>query len=200
MVTFSNYGVSSVWQTSNAGQTWQDIEGNLPDMPIRWAIFHPENNHQAMLATETGVWECVNLYQNPVEWEPVNTGMANVRVDMLQIRESDNTVLAATHGRGLFTMTWDISTGLMEKPAKNTSVFPNPSTGLINVSAVLDQPATLDLTVTDILGKQLFHETQTVSAGNFSKQINLDGQPKGTYLIQMKSDEKILMTQKVIIN
>jgi len=200
MVTFSNYGVPSVWQTFNGGQSWQDIEGNLPDMPIRWAMYHPQNDHQALLATETGVWECVNLLQSPVEWTPVNTGMANVRVDMLQIRESDNTVLAATHGRGLFTMTWDISTGLIEKPAKNISVFPNPSTGLINVSAILDQPGTLDLTVTDILGKQLFHEAQTTPAGNFNKQLNLNDHPKGTYLVQLKSGNRILISKKVILN
>ncbi|MBK9636464.1 MAG: PKD domain-containing protein [Bacteroidetes bacterium] len=31
-----------------------------------------------------------------------NTGLANVRIDMLQIRQSDKYVIAATHGRGLY--------------------------------------------------------------------------------------------------
>src|SRR5205085_3892658 len=36
-------------------------------------------------------------------WAPSNTGFANVRVDMLQFRNSDSLVMAATHGRGNFT-------------------------------------------------------------------------------------------------
>src|SRR6185503_8403928 len=32
-----------------------------------------------------------------------SSGLANTRVEMLQIRSSDNLVAAATHGRGLFT-------------------------------------------------------------------------------------------------
>src|SRR5690606_7418462 len=37
-------------------------------------------------------------------------GMANVRVDMLQYRTSDQTVMAATHGRGVFTGSFSSST------------------------------------------------------------------------------------------
>jgi hypothetical protein len=199
MVTFSNYGVSSVWQTNNGGQTWQDIEGNLPDMPVRWALYHPGNTHQALLATETGVWECVSLYQNPVQWVPVNTGMANVRVDMLQMRESDNTVLAATHGRGLFTMIWDVSTGGTEKLSKAGSVYPNPTSGKIQVSASLDQSGTVNLAVSDLQGKQVCDETLTVPAGYFNKLINLDGQPKGTYVVTLKNKSRTLISQKVIV-
>lgn len=103
MATFSNYGVSSIWQTYNGGQSWKEIEGNLPDMPIRWAIYHPQNGKQALIATEIGIWSCNTLDQENVNWIPQNNGLANVRVDMLTLRQSDNTVVAATHGRGLFT-------------------------------------------------------------------------------------------------
>ena len=199
MVTFSNYGVASVWQTYNGGQQWINIEGNLPDMPIRWALYHPSNTRQALLATETGVWECVNLDHSPVVWFPVNTGMANVRVDMLQIRKSDNLVLAATHGRGLFTMTWDVTAGMEERQPVAASVFPNPSNGLIHVSALFDRDVTADLTVTDLLGKELFHETNTAPAGKFNRQINLENQPKGTYLVLLKTGNKTIVAQKILI-
>ena len=106
LVTFSNYGVSSVWQTYDGGLSWQEREGNLPDMPVRWAIYHPQDVRRGMLATEIGVWTTDNLDQEDVLWLPAVEGLANVRVDMLQIRDIDNTVLAATHGRGLFTATY----------------------------------------------------------------------------------------------
>ena len=101
LITFSNYGVSSIWFTDNGGNTWTEKEGNLPDMPIRWALFNPNDNNFVLIATEIGVWETSNLLNNNTSWLPSNS-LGNVRVDMLSIRESDNMVLAATHGRGLF--------------------------------------------------------------------------------------------------
>lgn len=103
LVTYSNYGVNSVWETTNGGSSWQSVEGNLPDMPIRWAIFNPHNGDQALLATELGVWSTDNLNGGATQWGSSNSGLANCRVDMLQTRTSDNLVIAATHGRGLFS-------------------------------------------------------------------------------------------------
>ncbi len=72
-------------------------------MPIRWALFNPNNSDQALLATELGVWSTDNLDGGSTVWGASNTGFANVRTDMLQLRSSDNLVIAATHGRGLFS-------------------------------------------------------------------------------------------------
>lgn len=103
LVTFSNYGVNSVWETVNGGAAWTSVEGNLPDMPIRWALFNPNNTDQALVATELGVWSTDNLNGGTTNWGVSNTGLANVRVDMLQMRQSDKLVIAATHGRGLYS-------------------------------------------------------------------------------------------------
>ena len=101
-ITFSNYGVPSIWMSTNGGSSWNEKEGNLPDMPVRWGLLHPDDSNFALIATEIGVWETANLLDNNTTWEPSSNGFANVRVDMLSIRESDNMVIAATHGRGLF--------------------------------------------------------------------------------------------------
>lgn len=103
LVTFSNYGVTSIWETTNGGTNWTAVEGNLPDMPVRWALFNPSNSDQALIATELGVWSTDNLNGGSTVWEASNNGLANVRTDMLQIRSSDNLVVAGTHGRGIFT-------------------------------------------------------------------------------------------------
>ena len=107
LVTYSNYGVTSIFESTNAtagSPTWSSVEGDLSDMPVRWAMFDPRNSDHALIATELGVWSTNNL--NPggtTNWSPTNSGLANVRVDMLQYRSSDRTILAATHGRGAFT-------------------------------------------------------------------------------------------------
>ncbi len=105
VVTLSNYNTVSVWETTNGGSTWTNKEGNLPNMPVRWAMYNPLDFTQVFLATEVGVWSTADLTAGSVDWAPTNTGLANCRTDMLQYRSSDKTILAATHGRGLYTTT-----------------------------------------------------------------------------------------------
>jgi hypothetical protein len=101
-VTFSNYGVISVFYSSNAGTSWSSKEGNLPDMPIRWILINPNNSNEAIVATEIGVWGTDDFQATSPTWSISNNGLANVRVNMLQYRTSDDMVIAATYGRGLF--------------------------------------------------------------------------------------------------
>lgn len=103
LVTYTNYGVTSVWYTNNGGTSWVSKEGNLPNMPVRWALFNPNDRNEVLLATEVGVWSTTNLNNSSPSWNPSNSGLANVRVDMLQMRDSDQEVIAATHGRGFFS-------------------------------------------------------------------------------------------------
>ena len=103
LVTFSNYGVISVWETLDGGTTWANKEGNLNDFPIRWALYNPLDYHQVLLATELGVWATEDITVTSPVWVPANNGMAIVRTSMLKTRESDNLVLAATFGRGLYS-------------------------------------------------------------------------------------------------
>jgi PKD repeat protein len=102
VITYSSYGVGHVWETTNAGATWTNISGNLPDIPVRSILINPNNSDQLLIATELGVWSTDDVNGAATNWAPSNSGLANVRTDMLQIRSSDKAVIAATHGRGLF--------------------------------------------------------------------------------------------------
>jgi hypothetical protein len=104
IVSVSNYGVTNVWVTNNGGTTWTAVDGNLPDMPVRWAMFYPGSNTKAIIATETGVWQTELINGASTLWDP-ETGFPNVRTDMLQYRTSDGLLVAATHGRGIFSTT-----------------------------------------------------------------------------------------------
>jgi len=102
IVAFSNYGINNVWVTNDGGTTWADIDGNLPNMPVRWAMFYPGDNSKAIIATETGVWQTSLISGATTIWDP-EASFPNVRTDMLQFRASDATLAASTHGRGIFT-------------------------------------------------------------------------------------------------
>jgi hypothetical protein len=106
LISYSNYGIISVYETQNAGASnpvWTSTEGNLPDIPVRWCLFYPGNTHMALLGTDLGVWSTLSLSGTSTQWLPTNSGLSNTRVQMMKFRMSDRTLAAATHGRGLFT-------------------------------------------------------------------------------------------------
>lgn len=106
LVTFANYGLTNkVYISRNGGNSFTPISGNLPDMPVRWAMFDPADHNRAIIATDLGVWCTENIAGASTEWLPTDPdgGLPTVRTDMLQLRESDNVVLAGTYGRGLWT-------------------------------------------------------------------------------------------------
>ena len=102
IATLSNYGVSNIWSSTNGGTSWVACDGNLPDMPVYWALFHPDDNTKAYIATETGVWSTDLLNGASTVWTPEPT-FPTVKTMMLKYRASDRTLAAATHGRGLWT-------------------------------------------------------------------------------------------------
>ena len=105
LVCYSSYGVTQLYYTDDGGGTWTDKTDNLADMPILWALFNPNNSDDVLIATEYGVWSTDNLTGADQNWELTSTGLANVRCEMIQYRESDNLAIVATHGRGLYSAT-----------------------------------------------------------------------------------------------
>ena len=202
LVTFSNYGVSSVWLTIDGGETWQEKEANLPDMPIRWAIFHPDNDDQVLLATETGVWATNTLMETPTEWAPAVDGMANVRVDMLKLRYADNTVLAASHGRGLFSAEYelDIYDALPEnnRETADFEIYPNPASGHFNVSVDADAGQTVQVALYDLSGKQIMNKVFETTGGKLTTQIRVENLSLGIYTVRLNYDGK-LESRKLVI-
>ncbi len=103
LITYSNYGVVSVWETLDGGVTWNSVEGDLPNMPIWSCLYNPYDRKEVILATELGVWSCDDITSASPNWFAINTGLANVKVTQLKTRASDNLVIASTYGRGLFS-------------------------------------------------------------------------------------------------
>lgn len=102
-ITFHNYAVTSVWYTSNGGASWKDKEGTLPDMPVKCLLQNPLARNEVIIGTELGIWATKNFNEDAPSWTSSNNGMRDVKVVDLDLRTSDNNILATTHGRGVFT-------------------------------------------------------------------------------------------------
>jgi len=165
IVTYFNYGLTSVWETHDGGATWINKEGNLPDMPIRWCLYNPDNRNQVLLATETGVWLTDDISVLNPDWQPANTGLANARVDMLRYRNSDKLIAAATYGRGLFTSSG--FAGDVTPPAVSSFSPADNATGVFaNSNLVITFSESVQKGTGDILIKEGGIITQTINVSS----------------------------------
>ena len=128
IVTIHNYGVTSVWYSSNAGSSWSNKEGNLPDIPVRDFLLNPLNTDEAILATQLGVWSTDNFNAASPNWVQSYNGMSDVSVTAFDYwavngDDNNNTVIASTYGRGIFTGTFTAtSTPDTEAPTAPSSL------------------------------------------------------------------------------
>ena len=116
LLTFSNFGVDSVWETLNATSTctatWNDRDDNstLPDIPVNWGLYNPVDTKQVLLATDAGLWGTTDITAaaaakdgGPAAPTWVFGTTPTVRVDQLVWRALDGQVMVVTHGRGVWT-------------------------------------------------------------------------------------------------
>lgn len=94
-----------------------------------------------------------------------------------------------------------ISTGVESILAQhNFSIFPNPTAGATQAAFVLEKTSDVELVIFDFAGKQIFnHSAGKLSAGAQVIDFNIPAIERGMYLIELKSDNKIISTQKLII-
>ncbi|MDM8544460.1 choice-of-anchor D domain-containing protein [Desulfococcaceae bacterium HSG9] len=101
-VTFGGFSADNVYRTTDGGSTWSDITGSgatgLPDAPVRSLVIYPQNSDWLYVGTEVGIFASEDGGAN---WSTTNDGPTNCSVDEL-FWMANNTLVAATHGRGLF--------------------------------------------------------------------------------------------------
>ncbi len=91
-------GVGHVFETTDGGQTWTDISGNLPDVPGDALVL---SHHRLALATDQGVFTAREGRGGSTSWSRLGTGLPSVVVDDLTVGP-DGYIYAATHGRGVW--------------------------------------------------------------------------------------------------
>jgi hypothetical protein len=98
-LTFGGYEADNVWVSHNHAASWSSIHSNLPKMPVYVVTAHPRNPQVLYVGSELGVFTSRDGGRT---WSPANTGPANCSVQDLFWK--DETLVAATHGRGMFTL------------------------------------------------------------------------------------------------
>jgi len=198
-VTVHNYGVVSIWFTDDGGATWTDIEGDLPDLPVKCILQNPLLPQELIIGTELGVWRTSDYTATNVEWTQSYNGMSDVTVIDLDLRTSDNTILASTHGRGMFTSVFTADVASVDDvlaDKKVFSVYPTISNGEFTVFAK-NELGNSQILISDITGKQVYNaELNFSERQNQNVSVNLRS---GIYIVNIIDQNKRRSSEKIII-
>ena len=106
-ITFSGFAGSSalsghIYKSTDGGNNWTDMSGNLPDIPVNDLAIDPDLPNTFYAGTDLGVMVTTD---GGTTWNPLGAGLPKVAVFSLALHRSSRTLRAATHGRSM----WDYS-------------------------------------------------------------------------------------------
>jgi uncharacterized repeat protein (TIGR01451 family) len=91
-----------VFKTTDAGQSWTDVSGNLPDSPVNSVVLDPAYPNTLYAGTDVGPFMTRN---GGATWTSLGTGFPLVAIWQLDLDTAHRMIAAGTHGRGTFKIT-----------------------------------------------------------------------------------------------
>jgi len=88
----------------DGGSTWNDSSTGLPDVPVNAIAFDPIVAGRLWAGTDVGMFVSEDA---GATWTPYNSGLPNVAIFDLKISQPGISLLACTHGRGAFVLSFD---------------------------------------------------------------------------------------------
>lgn len=203
-VTFAASNRAKIIRSTDMGQTWIDLTGfdpgpdglvsqnGFPDVEVYDVLDFPSSK-RLWAATEIGIIESKNDGQS---WEIADNGLPAVAV--WQLRLIDNQIVAATHGRGIWTLdATQVPQLVAVEPQQEASlplslsidsVYPNPAISSATISWTTPQPSSVTIRLYDLQGRvvqDLFDSS--VTAGHHQTSWELGDLPAGPYFIQVST-------------
>ncbi|MCH9661855.1 MAG: T9SS type A sorting domain-containing protein [Bacteroidetes bacterium] len=184
-----------IFKTTDGGQTWNPIAGNLPNIPVNDILV---NSTETMLyaATDLNVWYSQD---DGLNWTILGDNLPLTLTRDLKLHEPSNILYAGTYGRSMHS--FDLSQIVLANDdfsigANELIIYPIPATSEINLIHRFTSEGTIALyDMTGKLVKNLF-------TGNLSETIvepiTIDEIASGVYFLKVDSNAKSV-TKKLIV-
>lgn len=178
---------SHVYMSPVYGQTWVDIQGDLPDIPVNAMIIDPDVQNRIIVGTDAGIYMTENNGNN---WYSIGSEeLSNVPVCAMEFHHQTRTLFAGTYGLSAHKAQIPLDP-LFPNNIQSSSVsvfemniYPNPfisSFGSLSVDVVIDKSETFDINIYDTKGQIVYSESFDVYKGQNSIKLS-DWQSRGIY-------------------
>jgi photosystem II stability/assembly factor-like uncharacterized protein len=211
-VTHSGFGLDEalahIHRSTNAGDTWTSIAGNLPDAPANDILVDPADPNTLYLGTDVGVFATRNLGAG---WYPLGVGMPLQTIFDLTLHAGSRTLIAATHGRSQWKLDLNVlpvSVGRDIAPPRLALAAPrpNPSRATAHLSLEVSTATALQIDIYDASGRRV----RALASGRFAPgrhTIDWDGaddhgrrSSPGMYFVRASGDGAAATTRLVRVD
>lgn len=214
IIAFSNYNVISLFYSTDGGDSFENISGSLEENPdgtgsgpsVRWVEIVSKNDGSSLYfaGTTTGVYSTSALDGINTDWQQEDTeSIGNTVVTMIKYFSEDGTIVAATHGNGMYQArlsdVWktEIETEKINQLAFGDA-YPNPFVESVQFPFKVPRDGMVRARIYDALGhhvKTILWAEQYKGESVFSWDgTNETGTPviSGTYICRLEfEDQKI---------
>ncbi|MCJ7582041.1 MAG: hypothetical protein MUP98_16135 [Candidatus Aminicenantes bacterium] len=90
-----------IWKSTDFGDTWQSITGNIKLGPVNVIVEDPINRNILYVGTDVGVYVTKD---GGKKWDTLGGNLPTVYVQDLVIHPTENVIVIATHGRGMWAL------------------------------------------------------------------------------------------------
>ncbi|MBK6537930.1 MAG: T9SS type A sorting domain-containing protein [Ignavibacteria bacterium] len=185
VVTQSGFGGGHIFKTTNGGNSWINISGNLPDSPANDAlIYYPGSSTSVyLIATDVGVF-ITNNYGG--SWSELADGLPNTVAMHLDYNRASNKIRIGTHGRGVYEITNltgipSISAGVPQGFSLDQN-YPNPFNPSTTIKYNIPEKGNVSLKIYDVIGREVASLVDQIQeAGNYEILFNASSLSSGVY-------------------
>ena len=217
IVVFSNYNARSLFQTTDAGETWESISGNLEETPTgagagpscRWlSILHRGGRTLYLVGTSAGLFSTTRLNGDETFWQQeAGETIGNTVVDMLDVRQSDGFVAVGTHGSGIYAATIGLL-GVDDANRSTTalafeSVSPNPISGEGRIKWSFGgrekKSRDVRLELLDVQGRSVaVIREEKIPSGTHTETLNTRNLSQGIYFLRLEVDGESVVKSVIV--
>ena len=214
MVTFSNYGVKSLFHSSDGGSTWTAVGGNLEENAdgsgngpsVRCTkMLSYQGNKIIFAGTSCGLFSTTKLNGDSTVWVKEGaTTIGNVIIDMIDTRQTDGFIAIATHGNGVYSTYFNPFLGLEEHAASPSisvgNIFPNPVKNEAKLEINAENTVNLQITIYTADGKLVKKLTdQTLHPGKQYADLQFGDLKPGEYYLILEAGKKMVVRKFIKI-
>ncbi len=103
-MTWSGFGTSHVYRSTNGGSSWTDMTGALPPEPFNCIVLDPSDTSRAYAGSDFGIYENTAVWTSNV-WSGIRGNLPAVSVEEIGFNVGNGKLRVATHGRGVWERT-----------------------------------------------------------------------------------------------
>ncbi|MBK8846233.1 MAG: T9SS type A sorting domain-containing protein [Bacteroidetes bacterium] len=199
-IAYNGYGTGHIFKSTNSGASWMDVSTSLPNTPFHTLFINPTNSQQILAGCDLGIFYSDN---GGLTWSTLNTGLHDAtQIYDLQYSASNNSVVAFTHGSGVYTLPLGgLPISVDEKAINNSLTIHSVFNNQIHIVSYLSKSENVTVSVYDISGKKIVDNNMNIHAGSSKFTFNLPTINSGIYLILVEAESVSQRSmKKVFIN